>query len=114
MAALDEEEPSRIDHEDGQTLIIVDIPIVVPADGSFLYDTVPLGIIMAEKNVVTVCLEETSLIEDFWNRRVRSFDTCKMTRLVLQLLYKTHPNTCSTCARSTRLPPRWRRRCTNP
>ena len=88
MAALDEEEPSRIDHEDGQTLIIVDIPIVVPADGSFLYDTVPLGIIMAEKNVVTVCLEETSLIEDFWNRRVRSFDTCKMTRLVLQLLYK--------------------------
>ena len=59
MAALDEEEPSRIDHEDGQTLIIVDIPIVVPADGSFLYDTVPLGIIMAEKNVVTVCLEET-------------------------------------------------------
>ncbi|MBQ9941745.1 MAG: magnesium transporter CorA family protein [Christensenellaceae bacterium] len=88
-AALDEEEPSRIESENGANLIIVDIPIVVPADGSFLYETVPLGIIITETNVVTVCLEETALVEDFWNRRVKNFDTCKKTRLVLQLLYRT-------------------------
>lgn len=87
-AALDEEEPSRLDYEDGATLVIVDIPIVVPEGASFIYDTVPLGIIITEYNVVTVCLEETSLIEDFWNRRVRGFDTCKKTRFVLQLLYR--------------------------
>ena len=88
VAALDEEETARLDYEDGSTLIIVDIPIVVPASGSFLYDTVPLGIIITEDNIVTVCLEETTLIEDFWNKRVRNFDTCKRTRFVLQMLYK--------------------------
>ena len=87
-AALDEEEMPRLDYEDGVTLILVDIPIVVPEGESFLYDTVPLGIILARQNVVTVCLEETSLVEDFWNNRVRSFDTCKMTRFTLQLLYR--------------------------
>lgn len=88
-AALDEEEMPRLDYEDGKTLIIVDIPIVVPDGTAFRYDTVPLGIIIAEENVVTVCLEETSLVEDFWNGRIRGgFDTCKRTRFVLQLLYK--------------------------
>lgn len=87
-AALDEEETARIDYEDGATLILVDIPIVVPEGGSFVYDAVPLGIIMTETNVVTVCLEETPLIEDFWNQRIRGFDTCKKTRFVLQLLYR--------------------------
>lgn len=87
-AALDEEETARLDYEDGVTLIIVDIPIVVPADGSFLYETVPLGILITEHNIITVCLEETVLIEDFWNGRVRGMDTCKRTRFVLQLLYR--------------------------
>lgn len=87
-AALDEEETARLDYEGGVTLIIVDIPIVVPQGGSFLYETVPLGIIMTEKNIVTVCLEETTVVEDFWKKRVKSFDTCKRTRFVLQLLHK--------------------------
>ena len=88
-AALDEEEMPRLDYEDGKTLIIVDIPIVVPDGTSFRYDTVPLGIILSEEYVVTICLEETSLVEDFWNKRIRGgFDTCKRTRFVLQLLYK--------------------------
>lgn len=39
--------------------------------------------------VITVCLEETTIIEDFIENRVRGFDTCKKTRFVLQLLYKS-------------------------
>lgn len=87
-AALDEEETVRIETEDGQTLVLVDIPVVKPERTSFLYTTIPLGIILLEQNIVTVCLEETSIIEDFWNGRVRNFDTCKRSRFLLQILYK--------------------------
>jgi magnesium transporter len=87
-AALDEEETVRIDTEEDQTLILVDIPVVQPEGTSFLYTTIPLGIIMTPDNIVTVCLEETSIIEDFHNNRVRGFDASKKARFVLQLLYK--------------------------
>jgi magnesium transporter len=87
-AALDEEETVRIDNENGQILVLVDIPIVRPELKSFLYSTLPLGIIITEENIVTVCLEETSIIEDFWNKTVKGFDTQKRYRFLLQILYK--------------------------
>ena len=98
-AALDEEETVRIENEDGQTLVVVDIPVVSPERGSFLYTTLPLGIILAGDNIVTVCLEETSIIEDFWNGRVKNFDTCKRSRFLLQILYRNAGNICSICVR---------------
>ena len=89
QAALDEEETPRIDKEDGQTLILVDIPVVEPEGTSFLYNSIPLSIIVLSDMVITVCLEETTIIEDFMENRVRGFDTSKKTRFVLQLLYKS-------------------------
>ena len=88
QAALDEEETPRIEKEEEQTLIIVDIPIVVPEGISFLYNTVPLGIIITENNIITVCLEETTIIEDFYKGRIKGFDCMKKTRFVYQLLFK--------------------------
>ena len=88
-AALDSEETVRIDAEDDQTLVLVDIPIVTSERNSFVYTTVPMGIIVTADNIITVCLEETSILEDFWNQNVRGgFDTCKKTRFLLQILYK--------------------------
>ncbi len=87
-AALDEEETVRIDVENEQILVLVDIPVVQPERTSFSYSTLPLGVIISAENVVTVCLEETSIVEDFWNNKVKGFDTCKMTRFLLQLLYR--------------------------
>jgi len=88
QAALDEEETPRIDKEDEQTLILVDIPVVEPEGTSFVYNTLPLGIVITENNIITVCLEETTIIEDFCRGRVRGFDCAKKTRFVYQLLYK--------------------------
>ena len=88
-AALDEEETVRIEAEDDQTLVLVDIPVVSAERNSFMYTTLPMGIIITADNIVTVCLEETSILEDFWNKNVRGgFDTCKKTRFLLQILYK--------------------------
>lgn len=88
QAALDEEETPRIEKEDDQTLILVDIPVVEPEGTSFVYNTYPLGIIITENNIVTVCLEETTIIEDFYKGRIRGFDCGKKTRFVYQMLYK--------------------------
>jgi len=87
-AALDEEEKARIETEDSQTLIIVDIPVVEPQGVSFLYNTIPLGILLTKNNIITVCLEETSIVKDFMEGRVKKFNTAKRTRFFLQILYR--------------------------
>lgn len=87
-AALDEEESARFETEDGARLIIVDIPVVQPEGISFLYNTIPLGIILTKDNIITVCLEDTTIIEDFFEGRVKSFDTQMKTRFIFQILYK--------------------------
>lgn len=87
-APLDEEESARIDYEDGVNTIIVDIPHIVPTNDGFSYETIPLGVFLTPENIITVCLEETALAEDFWSNRVRDFDTAKKTRFLLQLLYR--------------------------
>ncbi len=88
-AALDEEESARFEKDDDVTLIIVDIPVVQPEGISFLYNTIPLGILIAKDTIVTVCLEDTTIIEDFAEGRVKGFDTRKKTRFIFQLLYKS-------------------------
>lgn len=87
-AALDEEESAHIETEDCGTLVIVDIPAVQPEERSFMYTTLPLGIVLCDKGIVTVCLKETTIIEDFMNGRVKNFSTNKKTRFLLQILYR--------------------------
>jgi magnesium transporter len=87
-AALDEEETPRIEKEDDATLILVDIPVVEPEGTSFVYNTIPMGIVITEEHIITVCLEETTIIEDFFKGRVKSFDCMKKTRFVYQMLFK--------------------------
>lgn len=84
-AALDEEETSRIDIEDGQTLIIIDVP-AVEKDDAVVYSTLPLGIIVTEKHIITVCLKESSIIKDFQDGLVKNAETQKRTRFILYML----------------------------
>lgn len=88
-SALDEEETSRVEIEDNSTLIIVDIPFSEEqTDGSLLFSTLPLAIIVAENNVVTVALEETSVVKDFAAGIVKNLDTCLRTRFTLKLMLR--------------------------
>lgn len=84
-AALDEEETSRVDVEEGQTLIIIDVPAVEKAD-AVVYSTLPLGIIVTQKHIITVCLKESSIIKDFEDGLVKNAETKKRTSFILYLL----------------------------
>jgi magnesium transporter len=86
-AALDEEERARIETEDGNTLIIVDIPIINDESEWYIYSTLPMGVISNEKYMLTVCLRETTILGDFIKGRVRNFDVNKKTRFLYQILY---------------------------
>lgn len=85
-AALDEEEKSRIEIEDDQILVLVDIPFLRSNKD---YDTLPLGIIITENHIVTVCLEPNAVTADFAAHNSRLFSTFKKTRFLFQILYKS-------------------------
>ncbi|SHE62947.1 magnesium transporter [Desulfofundulus australicus DSM 11792] len=82
---LDEEESSRIEVEEGCVLIIIRVPII--RDNT--YDTIPLGIIITENNIITICLEDLAIISEFSSCRIKGFYTFKKTRFLLQIFYKT-------------------------
>jgi len=87
-APLDVEETSRIDVEDDYTLILVDVPTQEERNNKSYYVTIPLGIIVTDEVVVTTCLEDISLMDNFLNHRVRNFYTFMKTRFVFQILYR--------------------------
>ena len=87
-SALDEEERSRIDVEDNHTLILIDIPVDESDDKSSHYTTIPLGIILLENALLTVCTAQTKILNDFIVGHIKEFFTYKKTRFILQILYK--------------------------
>lgn len=92
-AALDPEESSRVEVEDDQALLIVDIPVEEQSDSITrdvqMYATLPMGIVVAENIVITVCLQDTSVTRDIAMGKVtRGIHTAMRTRFVFQLLLR--------------------------
>ena len=73
-AALDEEDSSRIESEDGQTLIIIDMPSV-EQESAVAYSTLPLGILITENNIINERRKEFFADgEDFFNMKRLQLD----------------------------------------
>ena len=93
-SALDEEESSRIEAEEDQTLVIVDVPVVDDSvtdsqeEKTILYTTMPIGIILAEKFVVTICQKEFAVIEQMENGAVKNLQTAQKPRFLLTILLR--------------------------
>ena len=88
-AALDEEETSRIEVEDNATLLIVDIPYAeAQPDGGTMFSTLPLAIIVAEQAVITVALQETSVVREFAAGNLKNINTSLRTRFTLNLMLR--------------------------
>lgn len=98
-SALDEEETSRIENEDGQTLIVLDYPVAEKAeqkaeensqssDDAITYYTMPMSIILTDSNVITVCLKQNSIVEDFADNVVKNVKTQFKTRFIFSILLR--------------------------
>ena len=89
-AALDEEERARVEKDDdtGAVLVVTDIPFTVEDENHYTYTTLPFGFISTSDAMITVCLEETSLIDDMLSARfVKDVNLHKRTRFLIQLQY---------------------------
>ncbi len=86
---LDEEERPRIDYDDDTdtVLVIVDIPYTRRENESVIYETTPLGIILADKHIVTVSLRQTSILDHFIENRIKDLFIPYRTRFTIQILY---------------------------
>ncbi len=87
-SALDEEESSHIDSEDGTTLIIIDAPMVEKVNQNITYSTMPIAIMITDKNVITVALSENSVLSEFSEGVVKNVITAYKTHFVLHIMLR--------------------------
>ena len=87
-AALDADERSRIDADEGYTMVLVNIPTVEEQSDKELYSTVPVSILIVQDAIITVCSEKSPVLSTFVNGRVKGFRTQMKSRFILQLLYQ--------------------------
>ncbi|MEW5940224.1 MAG: magnesium transporter CorA family protein [Chloroflexota bacterium] len=83
--SLDLDEMARIerDEDEGYTFILLRIPHFQGENVDVPYATVPLGIIIVDGVIVTVCRYETDLLKPLVNGKYRGLKTGKRYRFVL-------------------------------
>jgi magnesium transporter len=87
--SLDIDERARTEKDEGMTLIIVQVPRYEGDTADIPYVTMPLGIILTERAIVTVSKAENDILNDFVQGRVKGWSTGKRNRFVLQILLRT-------------------------
>lgn len=84
---LDQNEMPRVEKENGAMLIMLRVPCFQGEGADIPYITIPLGIILTDRYIVTVCSVETNTIQNIIAGRVRGLSTGKRNRFILQILW---------------------------
>lgn len=84
--SLDEEERARIETEDEETLIILDMPFTFKEGNEDKQSTIPMGIIILNDYIITVCSINNDIIEKMINISKKNLFSYKKTRLALQMI----------------------------
>ena len=87
-AAMDEEESSHIDSEDDNTLVVIDVPVVQKEGASITYSTMPMGLILTEKNIITVSIRDNPVMDEFARGLVKGAQTNLKTRFLLHIMLR--------------------------
>ena len=84
--SLDIDERARTEREDGQQLILLRVSYFEGEMTDIPYITIPLGIILTDHYIVTICREENEVLEEM--TRLKDLSTTKRNRFVLRLLFR--------------------------
>jgi len=87
-ASLDIDETARIEIEDNATLMIVKVPYFDEHNPDVLYFTLPIGVILNNGFVITVCAKEDSILRDFVANRVKNVTSVSGHKFVLQIFLR--------------------------
>jgi magnesium transporter len=85
-AALDLDETARIESEDNATLFILKVPYFDERNTDVLYFTIPIGIILVDGLIITICPKKNSVLHDFIDNKVRNI--AGGHRFILQLILR--------------------------
>lgn len=83
---LDLDERARTEFEEGIRLVIVRVPYYQGSTSDIPYTTIPLGIILTENYVITICRYDHPMLQDFATGKARGLSTAKRNRFVLRIL----------------------------
>src|SRR5574341_805925 len=89
LSPLDIDERPRTERENGELLIVLRIPYFQGQTADVPYTTIPLGIILTDRHLVTICKRENDILDEFAAGRVKSLATGKRLRFVLRMLLNT-------------------------
>jgi len=88
--ALDLDERPRTEKEDdGTTLIMLSIPFFQGEKFDVPFSTIPLGIILTDKMVITVCKKNNVIMDELLRTRSKGISTAKRVRFILRILLIT-------------------------
>jgi len=88
--ALDLDERPRTEKEDdGTTLIMLRIPFFQGEKLDVPYTSIPLGIILTDTMIITVCKKNNVIIDELLRTKTKGVSTAKRVRLVLRILLLT-------------------------
>jgi magnesium transporter len=86
--ALDQDEMPRMERDEEYTFILLRIPVYQP-DSDVPYNTVPLGIMILENKIITVCRYDSDIFKVLTNGKYRLMKTGKRYRLALYIFLET-------------------------
>ncbi|KAF0111426.1 MAG: magnesium transporter [Chloroflexi bacterium] len=81
-----DERPRTEKEDDGTTLILIKIPFFQGDKLDVPYTSIPLGIIITENMVITVCKRNNIILEELLRTKIKGFSTSKRIRFVLRIL----------------------------
>ena len=84
--SLDVDERARSERENGEHLILLRVSYFEGESADIPYITVPLGIILTDHYIVTICRQENEVVQEMM--RLKDLSTVKRNRFVLRLLLR--------------------------
>lgn len=89
---LDPDELSRIaDSDNGYILTIVRVPVYNPNEET-PYFTVPIGLIIKENIIITICWTDSEVLKDFGANRIRNVRLNDFPSFIVQILNRANLN----------------------
>lgn len=83
--SLDADERSRIEQERNSLAIIINLPLL---DDEGNFDTLPCGLVLTSKNIITICARDNRVLNSFNRSTAHTFDTKERAAFLLNILYK--------------------------
>ncbi len=83
---LDVDERARTENDEGKILIVLRVPVDMGEGADIPYETMPLGIVLTDRVIVTIQKTDLNLISGMMNGRARGLSTNKRNRVVLFIL----------------------------